>query len=99
MNYIILFIVIVFAIVAGQILAQSWLLAQAKRRREHAKREPMPRPKPEPQSIEFNITLSGVDNVEAGLARIRTVIEQIADVAEGVPITVNNYYGKDEGEL
>ena len=94
MNYAILFAVIVLAIVAGQMLTQSWLLARAKRRHKRAKREPQPRPKSEPQSIEFNMVLSGVDEVEVGLARIRAVIEQIAEAAGGVPITVNNYYEK-----
>ena len=99
MNYVILFVVIVLAIVAGQMLTQSWLLARAKRRHKQAKESP-PRPKSEPQSIEFNMVLSGVDDVEIGLDRIRAVIEQIAEAANGVPITVNNsYYGQASAAL
>lgn len=92
-DYAILIITIVPAIVLGELLAQVCLIELAKRRRKRAKREPPLRTKSEPQSIEFNMTLSGVDDVEDGLARIEAVIERIAKAADGVPITVNkNYY-------
>ena len=97
-DHAVLIITIVLAIVLGEILAQICLLELAKRRRKQLRKQSasMPRPKSEPQSIEFNMVLSGVDDVEIGLDRIRAVIEQIAEAANGVPITVNNYYGKNE---
>ena len=94
-DYAILIITIVPAIVLGELLAQVCLIELAKRRRKRLRKQSasVPRPKSEPQSIEFNMTLSGVDDVEDGLARIEAVIERIAKAADGVPITVNkNYY-------
>ena len=93
-DHAVLIITIVLAIVLGEILAQICLLELAKRRRKQLRKQSasMPRPKPEPQKIEFNMVLSGVDDVEAGLARVKAALSQIAKAAEGVPITVNNYY-------
>ena len=91
-NYAIAFVVIALAVAAGQLLTQFCLLARAKRRRKQQPAAPLP--KPEPQAIEFNVVLSGVDDVEAGLARVEAVIGQIAAAADGVPITINNYYGQ-----
>jgi len=89
-NYAIAFVVIALAVAAGQMLTQFCLLARGKRRRKRQQATPLP--KPEPQAIEFNVVLSGADDVEAGLARIEAVIERIAEAAGGVPVTINNYY-------
>jgi len=99
-DYAILIITIVLAIVLGEMLAQVCLIELTKHRRKQLRKQSasVPRPKSEPQSIEFNMVLSGVDDVEAGLLRIENVIERIAEAADGVPITVNNCYGKDAGE-
>ena len=95
-DYGIAFVVIALAVTAGQMLTQACLLARARRRRK--RRQTMPLPKPEPQTIEFNVALSGVDGVEAGLGRIETMIGRISEVADGVPITINNYYDQKEGD-
>ena len=93
-NYAIAFVVIALAVAAGQMLTQFCLLARAKRRRK--RQQATPPPKPEPQSIEFNVVLTGVDEAEAGLTRIGAVIGRISEAAGGAPVTINNYYGKDE---
>jgi hypothetical protein len=95
--YAIYIIAVVLAVVLGEMLAQIGLLELAKHRRKRLRKQPTPpKPKSEPQTIEFNMALSGVDDVEVGLARVEAAMVRIADAAGGVPITVNNYYGKSE---
>ena len=95
-NHAILIIVIMLAIVLGEMLAQVCLIELSKRRRKRAKREPPLRTKSESQSIEFNMVLSGVDDVEAGLERVEAAMVRIAEATGGVPITINNYYNTPE---
>ena len=44
------------------------------------------------------MVLSGVDDVEVGLERVEAALSRIAEAADGVPVTVNNYYNMQESE-
>lgn len=93
-----LFVIATFTVGAFAGQWAFWKLTNSRRKQLRKQSASMPRPKPEPQSIEFNMVLSGVDDVEAGLERVEAALSRIAEAADGVPVTVNNYYNMQESE-
>ena len=86
-------IVIMVGSVLGFFLAQllTIRLSRARVRRMPHAAQAYPGPKREPKKMEIELAVSGLDMSQNSMR-----MERAAEAADGVPITVNNYYSREQ---